>query len=162
MPNVIWSQSPEDMAFHLNRVFLGDDFTSCKLYVAIECFRGKQMTPFSYWLHHRYSIGITCQALDFQLLIFRLAWNIYDGFWDEDTHLPPLSPSTQSPEYIWLLTFLKERKEIIVNLESIDGFISYQISGIEHKTVDEQISSQMVYVIKSKSMINWSFSRRLT
>ena len=69
----------------------------------------------------------------------------------KDTHLLPLSPSTESSEYIWFLTFLKERKEIIVNWESIDGFIGYQISKIESKIVDEQISSQTVYVIKIKN-----------
>lgn len=83
-------------AYYLSRVFHGEEFTSCKWYVAMECFRGKQTTPFSYWLHCRCSIGITCQALDFQLLIFRLAWNIYDVFLSWRTHtsllyLPPHS-----------------------------------------------------------------------
>lgn len=60
--------------------FLGSDFTSCECYVAMECFRGKKMTPFSFLLCLRCSPGIAGQLLNFQILIFRLSWSIYRFF----------------------------------------------------------------------------------
>ena len=40
-PNVIWSQSPEDMAYYLNRAFLGDDFYILQMVCSSGKFQGK-------------------------------------------------------------------------------------------------------------------------
>lgn len=101
------------LTYYWNTVLFGNDFTPCKWYVAIECFGGNQMAPFSYLLCRRCNTIITCQILDFQILTFRLSWSIYDVFLRLKKHasslLPPPHGHWNTP---WFLTFLRDRKEI--------------------------------------------------